>query len=560
MRLPALAAVWTALLAASLPALGATAAGAAPMVTAARVTAAPVTAAPGPPAAADGPWRSSVPFRSQVVSSPARGGGFPSRRGHYQPGTCEPGKYDANFSESTLATPPGSERLLGASKFFFGRFSTFYNFSTGTFDIGGDGKSRLINGYDCTTTGTQKSPPTWTATTDPNLAFDRRGRAYDVVLAFNWYRLDGNVYVSHTDDFGRHWQTGNGGRPLETGPVNSPRGTYLDKPWAAVNTVRGSRDEGHVYAVWAVRRNASSAVHVAVSRDRGATFSRPRTLPTPQHLGATNPWPYVVVDARGDVYVAYTTYRSDGTARFWTARSADDGRTWGGFRPAGPTTRVDLADAYPGTRVHVGAPESFAASPDRPGHLYLTWEEQHGRQLDVRFVASADGGNSWSAPQLINDDRSGTDQVQPVVAAGSRGAVAAAFYDKRAACPDTTAVKPANRGRHNTCFSLSLQAMRDTGIAVISLGSNRRISRQPWDPEQPAQQRGGLGQLACDAADNPCTDIFIGDYFGLVVTPTRISALSVTTAHSSSVRGDAGDSIYYQQQVLASVARKNVGL
>ncbi|MEP7178722.1 MAG: sialidase family protein [Pseudonocardiales bacterium] len=515
------------------------------------------SSAPSPPAAT---WSDKVPFTRRVVSSPTPGGGFPSRRGHYEPGTCQPGMYDANFSESTLAARPGDERLVGASKFFFGRFSTFYNFTTGTFDLSGDHRSHIVNGYDCITTHTQTSPPTWTSTTDPTLAFDRRGRLYDVVLAFNWYRLDGNVYLSHSDDSGHHWVKGNGGRPLEAGPVDDIRGTFLDKPWVAVNTVPGSRDAGHVYAVWAVRRNASSAIHLSVSRDRGATFSPPLTLPTPQSLGATNPWPYITVDAHGDVYVVYLTYRADGTARFWTARSTDDGRSCGHFAPAGPPTTVDLADAYPGTRVHVGAPESFAASPTQRGHLYLTWEELRAGQLDVRLISSSDGGRHWTAPRLVNDDRSGTDQLQPIVAAGSAGAVAVAFYDKRAGCPRNSTVAPSNRGRRNTCISLTLQPMRDRNGVVDDVGGNRRISAQPWDPEQPTQRRGGLGQLACDAFDDPCTDIFIGDYFGLVVTPSRIAAMSVSTAEPSPTLSDSGQPIHYQQQVLATVARRDLGL
>lgn len=417
----------------------------------------------------------------------------------------------------------------------------------------------VIDGYDCTTTGTQAAPPTWTDTTDPNIAFDTRGRAHDVVLAFNAYRLDGDIYESHSDDDGRHWVKGNRGRPLQVGPVDAADGTYLDKPWVAVNTHPGSPWVDHVYAIWAVRRKNGSSLAFSVSRDRGATFSRTVLLPTPAPLSATNPWPYLTVGANGALYVAYAAYAADGTTRFWTESSTDDGRTWGAFRKVARRTRLDLAAAFPGTKVHVGAPESFVASPDEPGHLYLAWEEMKAGRLGIRFTSSTDGGRTWSPARQVNDDRGPTDQVQPVVAAGSRGAIAVAFYDRRAACPRSAAVAPDDRGRANTCFSVSLQPMKDVGHRVVFLGGNRRISAAAWDPNEPVQQRGGLGQQSCDAYDNPCTDIFIGDFFGLTITDRQVYALSVSTARPSSVRSDTGGPVYYQQQVLSTVSRRALG-
>ena len=46
-------------------------------------------------------------------------------------GTCRPGPYNANHSESWLAVKPGTEDLLGTSKIFFDKYSTFYMFHLG---------------------------------------------------------------------------------------------------------------------------------------------------------------------------------------------------------------------------------------------------------------------------------------------------------------------------------------------------------------------------------------------------------------------------------------------
>src|SRR5215468_4265065 len=89
----------------------------------------PVFSWPTPVAAANA-WQSSVPFTNQVASSPMSGGGYPVPAGSRVPdaGTCGPGPFNANHSESWLAVKPGTDALVGTSKFFFDKYSTFYMF------------------------------------------------------------------------------------------------------------------------------------------------------------------------------------------------------------------------------------------------------------------------------------------------------------------------------------------------------------------------------------------------------------------------------------------------
>ncbi|MBO0775517.1 MAG: hypothetical protein J2P34_04325, partial [Actinobacteria bacterium] len=89
-------------------------------------------------AAASGPgWTSSVTFTNQVASSPTTGGGYPVPPGQTfpNPGTCRAGVFDSNHSESWLAVKPGTEDLVGSSKFFFGNYSKFYDHSLGSYRI-----------------------------------------------------------------------------------------------------------------------------------------------------------------------------------------------------------------------------------------------------------------------------------------------------------------------------------------------------------------------------------------------------------------------------------------
>jgi hypothetical protein len=223
-------------------------------------------------------------------------------------------------------------------------------------------------------------------------------------------------------------------------------------------------------------------------------------------------------------------------------------------------TRVIRSCCLPGTHVHDGVVEFAAASPERPGHLFVTWERFDGRQLDVQLARSTDGGRTWSAPVTVNDDGGSTDQFQPEVAAGPDGAVAVAFYDKRGRCPVAESVRAEVRGAANTCIGVSLQAFRDSGAGLARVGGNARLSRGLWDPEMPRQFRGGYLQVACEDSSADCDDIFIGDYFQLAISRRNVYVLSTSTHYPSGVRADDGRPIYYQQQILHTANRAALGL
>jgi hypothetical protein len=120
-------------------------------------------------------------------------------------------------------------------------------------------------------------PPSWTNLTDPNVAFDTKGRAYQTTLPFNAFwggstlHPDGAIDVSCSDDMGQHWVKGNGGQDLEQSPNASARqaGHVGDKQWIAVNDIAGSPGQDHVYAMWPVFNNSTTKIRIAVSRDRG---------------------------------------------------------------------------------------------------------------------------------------------------------------------------------------------------------------------------------------------------------------------------------------------------
>ncbi len=489
------------------------------------------------------------------------------------PGTCRLGNYNSNRSESWIAVKPGTEDLIGTSKFFFEKYSTFYDFHLGAYTMpGGTPAGNVqIPGYDCISTGTQDMPPSWTNNTDPNVDFDTRGRAYQVTLPFNAYWVNmhpnGAIGAVYSDDLGRSWTVGNHGRYLSLLPNSSSLslGDVVDKQWVAVNKVATSPYRDHVYAMWAVF-NGVNPVEVFFSKsvDRGETFSPAVRITPPNVVGPANTYVYPSVDAAGNLLVSVASFAAAGSsdAELWVARSTDDGNTFTWF-DTGQRAHGTPGCCLPNTTFRDGILEDFAASPTYPNHAYLTYEDWNGTQFDVKFTQTTDGGMTWSAPVVVNDavNSAKTDQFQPSVAAGPGGAVAVAFYDRRAVCPRDRSVLTADQGRSNFCIDVSVQPYSDAGAGAVAVGPNVRGSEFTWDPEQPGQTIDGLDQMACASHSNPCqTRAFIGDYFGLAISDANVYTFSVSTHYPSSVRGDGGARVYYQQQVLGTLARADLGI
>jgi hypothetical protein len=336
--------------------------------------------------------------------------------------------------------------------------SEFYDHSLGTYRIlgGTPAGDNQVQGYDCVSTGTQAMPPSWTNLTDPNVAFDTKGRVYQTTLPFNafWGKStlhpNGAIDVSYSDDMGQHWVKGNGGQDLEQSPNASARqaGHVEDKQWIAVNDIAGNKYQDHVYAMWSVFEKATTKIRIAVSRDRGQTFSKAVTITAPSQTGPSNTYIYPSIDATGTLYVAFASFpfpAKTSTATLYVSHSSDDGQTFAPF-VAAATAGVLPTGVLPNTNFRDGITENFTASPTYPGHLYLTYEDWNGTKMNVKFTQSTDGGSTWSAPVTVNDnvDAPGvpTDQFQPSIAAGPGGAVAVAFYDRRLPCPSDPSVLP----------------------------------------------------------------------------------------------------------------------
>jgi hypothetical protein len=317
--------------------------------------------------------------------------------------------------------------------------------------------------------------------------------------------------------------------------------------------------------------NGNGKIMVAVSRDRGATFSKAVQLTTPSATTPGNTYVYPSIGPDGTVYVVFIggfDLNKNKVGHVYVTKSQDDGVTWTPFTiAASPIENPN--GSFANTNFRDGIIENFAASPLWPGHVYLTYEnwDPSAGTSDVYFTQSTDGGLTWSTPARVNDDANtaSSDQFQPSVAAGPTGAVAVAFYDRRAACPSDPTILPQHQGQANTCINVSLQAYKDAGAATgaVPVGGNADISDFAWDPDQPGQKVDGISQYPCAGHNDPCPHGrgFIGDYFGLALSATTVYSLSVSTHYPGpGVIADGGGPVYYQQQVLGTVALSALGL
>jgi hypothetical protein len=154
-------------------------------------------------------------------------------------------------------------------------------------------------------------------------------------------------------------------------------------------------------------------------------------------------------------------------------------------------------------------------------------EVWNGADLDVQLVESTDGGATWSAPIRVNDNSptDGTDQFQPMLAVSPDGStVAVAFYDRRLSCPSNDPnILPADQGHTNLCIDTTVQFYKDTSTGLLPVGSNIRVSKATWDPQNP-------GSAGLPKPTGPTTTTtFIGDYFGLALTNSSAYVSSVST-------------------------------
>ena len=396
----------------------------------------------------------------------------------------------------------------------------------------------------------------YTATGDPSVGFDAHGTAYLSTLGFsfspsgksNFCCTNPDVVVSHSTDGGRTWS-----HPVRvtsgTGVFAGP-GILNDKPYL---TAWGN---GNAIVTWTVFNQGhkgsyiSSPIFASVTHDGGLSWSAPSEISGSAsfcvgtqggNLCNSDQGSTPAVAADGSVYVSFLN-----TSDFTTGRDQylvvklDPGsgqRVAGPFKVAdlvdGPTDypiNIDGSQTYQDSQFRTWALGNIAADPTNADHLAVVWSDMRNSTLpappdpyqaktnsDIIVSQSFDAGQTWSAPTALI---SAGDQFMPWAAYDGGGALRIGYFDRSY---DTA--------NHKYGYTLA------TEYTAGSLKFKRtQLSSQLSDPTEGNRWFSGITVNA--GFPNPTT--FVGDYSGIAVSQTGVTALWTDLRESACFTGRCG--------------------
>jgi hypothetical protein len=236
-----------------------------------------------------------------------------------------------------------------------------------------------------------------------------------------------------------------------------------DKPWIAVDTTGGPYD-GNVYLVF------YSFQFYTKSTDGGKTFSNPILVTGGVLTGVT-------VDPSGAVFVV----SEDSSGGILVSKSVDGGLSFSTAVVA--ASGLKPLSGLPGNGFRVSTFPQIAA--DNKG-IYIAVDNNGTGSSDVLFIASTNGGQSWTTPLRI--DPEANDQFDPSIAV-SAGTISIVWYDSRMGQLSNGTI---------TALDVYIAQSRNAGA---SFSPGIRVTSVSFDPNKVLR------------TDGPNTNYpFIGDY------------------------------------------------
>ena len=409
--------------------------------------------------------------------------------------------YLAHSETMLVEDPVNPLHLVGGSKFFTD--PAHYRFQIGYF-ASFDGGCTWLDG------GVLPGFDVKTITSDPSFAFAPDGKHVYAAYLFAASASqpgENGIAVSTSVD---------GGKTFEAPVVvfaTKARGVLNDKPWITVDQTRGAR-RGMVYITWSYDHHGecgygnacSQELAFARSTDNGKTFSPMRQVEGSAPF-CTNPAkgrsahsmlcdavlgtiPVVEPDGTLAVASAYEDLMNGHIpTRLMLTTTPDGVNTW--TSPVLVATIHDVIGFFRPERYRNVSLPAFACDP-HTGQLYIAWSDK-GKDADILFSTSKDGGKTWSVPVRVNDDpmNDGANQFQPQLVVAPDGVVSVSFFDTR--------LDP----RHGL-IGIYLAQSIDKGASFLK---NVRVTTESWNPE-----------LGAPIDENGAQ--FIGDYQGLAADNT----------------------------------------
>jgi hypothetical protein len=268
---------------------------------------------------------------------------------------------------------------------------------------------------------------------DPTIAFSPDGAvAYYVCQAFNFtspYQIA--LLLNRSYDGGRTWQhtgltqvstfTGNGVSKGSNGQFPDHENIHVDPT------------NGYVYVTWAQfnGQGSHSPVYVAVSRDRGDTFTVSQITTGDVR---SNQDQRIVTDPRGTAYLTFDNgiQGGKGTA-LYAAKSVDGGRTWS--TPVRFATLTDPVCVFPpycfnisGGQFRAGGSYPAPAFDPVRNRLDVLIADIRGPRAEMYFYALNPATLAADFSTMIPSG--GGDRFEGELSAAPNGRLDASFYDR----------------------------------------------------------------------------------------------------------------------------------
>jgi len=209
-------------------------------------------------------------------------------------------------------------------------------------------------------------------------------------------------------------------------------GEFVDKEWMEIdgNSPDDSPCAGNVYVTYTAFHGVGGNFPIKFSRstDGGATFNNPRTVSTGGKAGtAYNQGSDIAVGPDGSVYVAYRSFSAGvDPSAVRVVKSTDCGNHW--LQPVQLGTLS--SPQAPGVAFRTPTFAFIAVDDTNFNTVYVAYQNFTGGNYNIYVQRSNDGGFTWGAPVMVNDDNSGRHQIFPTIEV-SNGALHVAWYDFR---------------------------------------------------------------------------------------------------------------------------------
>lgn len=249
---------------------------------------------------------------------------------------------------------------------------------------------------------------------DPIVAFNGLGTAVAGGLIFDGFDRSA-IYVQTSLDGGDSFTPQ---LLIAWDDHNVPAG-FTDKPWMRADTTGNG-----VYVCWShFLQSGGITIYATASQDGlGLVWTNPVPVSTEGFVQGCD----IGVGPDGEVYITYhhmTGWGNAGGGYAKMVKSTDKGVTWSAPSTIGSIAPLNL----PNAAFRYNHFPRIAVDPT-DGAVYVAWAEGSG---DVVLTKSTDGGASWSAKRLVNNDGTGRAQFFPAIDVGPDGKVVVGFYDRR---------------------------------------------------------------------------------------------------------------------------------